>query len=341
MTANITFFDVTEDQYLPLRRALYAYPFWEVRLVGEPLRLANAALAQNNAVISIAAGTPVTAELLDKLPALRLVATRSSNCDHIDLDAAAQRGVAVCHAPENTGLACAEYAFGLLIALMRRLPATLQRCQSGNFSRAGLTGGDLQGKALGLLGTDSSAAHMMRFANAFGMRVIVCDPMSNLAPRQDDGVVYLDVEDFLPEADALSIHLPYHRATHHLLDETRLRMLKPGSMLINVSHGGIIDSRALARLQAEGHFGGLALDCFEGDTIWLNAQAPLPRGLPPHHLEQALHNFQLQLSDNVILTPHNANNSHESLNRSIATTLDNIAAFFAGKPRNLATTPPD
>lgn len=339
MTANITFFDVSDDQYLPLRRALYAYPFWEARLVSEPLSLGNVALAKTSAVISIAPDTPVTAELLDRLPALRLVAARSAGCDHIDLDAAAQRRVTVCHVPDSSDLTTAEYAFGLLIALMRRLPSALQRCQSGNFSRTGLTGQDLQGKVLGLLGSDSSVVHMVRFAHAFDMRVVACNPLPNGAPRQSDDVVYLDLEDLLPEVDALSVHLPCQQASHHLLDEARLRMLRPGAMLINISHGGIIDSRALARLQAEGHFGGLALDCFEGDAIWLNAQAPLPRGLPPHQLEQALHNFQLQLSDNVILTPRNASNSRESVNRLIAATLDNIAVFFAGKPQHVANAP--
>lgn len=335
MVADITFYDVSEDQHALLRRALHNYPFWDARLVGEPLSLKNTALAEKSTAISIFTDSPITRELLERLPALRLVATRSSGFDHVDLAASAQHGVTVCNVPHYGEIAKAEYAFGLLIALMRRLTPTLKRCSNGNFSRIGLTGQNLHGKTLGIIGTGPVGTRVVRFAHAFGMRILAWDPQPNAQLSEDYGVVYLDLDALLPQVDAISLHLPYTGALHHLLDETRLRSLKAGAVLVNTARGGLVDSRALARLQAEGHFGGLALDSFEGEMVWLHAQAPLPRDLASTQLEQALHSFQLQLGENIILTPHNAFNTVETLDRSLSTTIENIGGFFAGQPQNV------
>ncbi|MCL4316360.1 MAG: hydroxyacid dehydrogenase [Gammaproteobacteria bacterium] len=334
---KVTFFDVVEETHVPLRKALRDHPAWDARLVTDPLHEQNAVLAQDSEVVSAFGTSRVTAGVLDKLPALRLIATRSTGHDHIDLAGAAARNVRVCNVPGYSEDTVAEYTLGLLIALMRRLPATLRRCYHGDFSRIGLTGSDLRGKTLGLLGTGRIGARVARLAHAFGMRLLACDPRPDETLRREYGMTYLALEDLLPQVDALSLHLPYSEATHHLLNAERLGALKPGVVLVNTARGGIVDSRALARLQAEGHFGGLALDCFEGEEIWLSALAPLPRHFSPTQVDQALNNFRLQLGDNAILTPHNAFNSAEALQRGIDVTLENIQAFFAGNPKNLVT----
>jgi D-lactate dehydrogenase len=332
---EVTFFDVAEEAHAPLRKALRAHPAWEARLVTDPLQEQNAVLAQGSEVVSAFGTSRVTAGVLDKLPALRLIATRSTGYDHIDLESAAARGISVCNASGYSEDTVAEYTLGLLIALLRHLPATLRRCYHGDFSRIGLTGSDLRGKTLGLLGAGRIGARVARLAYAFGMRLLACDPKPDEALRRECGVTYLALDELLPQVDALSLHLPYSGATHHLLNAQRLSALKPGAVLINTARGGIVDSRALARLQAEGHFGGLALDCFEGEEVWLSALAPLPSHYPPSQIDQAMNSFRLQLGDNVILTPHNAFNSREALQRGIDVTLENIQAFLDGHPRNL------
>lgn len=332
---KITFYGVSEEDSRLLRCGLVEHPLWDTQYISDPLGIQNALLAEHSEVVSVLVGNRVTAEIINKLPALRLLAARSTGFDHIDLKAAAQHNILVCNVPDYGPITIAEYTLGLLLALTRRLAVTLCRTRRGEFSREGLTGHDLHGKTLGLVGTGRIGAHVAYLAHAFGMRVLACDPQPNEALRRDCGVEYLPLDELLPKVDALSLHVPYCDATHHLLNEQRLRMLKPGVMLVNTARGGIVDSRALARLQAEGHFGGLALDCFEGEEVWINAHArPLPN-LTPGQLEQALTSFQLQLGDNVILTPHNAFNTTEAMQRLLQITLENIEAFFAGNPRNL------
>lgn len=334
---DITFYEVGEDEHAPLRRALRGYAAWNARLISDPLHAQNAALAQQSAVVSVFGMSRVTAEILEQLPQLRLLAVRSTGYDQVDLKSAAARNILVCNAPDYCENTVAEYTLGLLIALMRRLPLTLRRCYHGDFSRLGLCGHDLRGKTLGLVGAGRIGARVARLAHAFGMRVLACDPQPNVRLRDECGVLYLALDELLPQVDALSLHLPYTEATHHLLNAERLGALKPGVVLVNTARGGIIDSRALARLQAEGHFGGLALDCFEGEEVWLSALAPLPGHFSAPLVEQAMNNFRLQLGDNVLLTPHNAFNSTEALERNIATTLENIDAFLLGSPKNVVT----
>jgi D-lactate dehydrogenase len=330
-----TFYDVSEEACQLLRRELVNHPSWNIRFISDSLDIHNAVLAESSEVVSVLGNSRITAEIINKLPALRLLAIRSTGFDHIDLKAAARRSILVCSAPDYAFITVAEYTLGLLLVLMRRLAATLRRTRHGDFSRAGLTGYDLHGKTLGLIGTGRIGTRVAYLAHAFGMHVLACDPVPNLALCRDCGVVYLALDELLSKVDALSLHVPYTEATHHLLNEERLRMLKPGVVLVNTARGGIVDSRALARLQAEGHFGGLALDCFEGEEVWINAHAPLLPSLTSVQLEQALNSFQMQLGENVILTPHNAFNSKEALQRLLQTTLENIEAFFAGNPKNL------
>lgn len=332
---KITFYDVSEEDCRLLRRGLVKHPLWDTRFISDPLDNQNAVLAENSGVVSVSVGSHVTAEIISKLPALRLLAARSTGFDHIDLKATAQRNILVCNVPDYGPITIAEYTLGLLLALTRRLAITLCRTRRGEFSREALTGHDLHGKTLGLVGTGLIGSRVAYLAHAFGMQVLACDPQPNAALSRDYGVEYLPLDELLPRVDALSLHAPYNDATHHLLNEQRLRMLKPGVILVNTARGGIVDGRALARLQAEGHFGGVALDCFEGEEVWINAHAPLLPSLTSVQLEQALNSFQMQLGENVILTPHNAFNTTEALQRLLQATLENIEAFFAGNPKNL------
>lgn len=332
---GITFYDVSDEACRLLRRELVQRPQWDIQLISEPLSIHNAVLAEHSEVVSVFGNSRVTPEIISRLPALRLLSTRATGFDHIDLKAAAERHVMVCNVPDYGAITIAEYTWGLLLALARRLAATLRRTRQGDFSRTGLTGCDLYGKTLGIVGTGRIGSRVASLAHSFGMQVLACDLAPDLRLCREYGVTYLPIDELLPKVDALSLHVPYRDTTHHLLNQERLRLLKPGTLLVNTARGGVVDSKALARLQAEGHFGGLALDCFEGEEVWINAHAPL---LPSHtsaQLEQALNSFQMQLGENVILTPHNAFNSKEALQWLLQTTLENIEAFFAGNPKNL------
>lgn len=338
--ATITFYDVSDADDALLRTELALHPDWDVQFVNAALSTESASLARDSQVISVFTGSRVTADLLSLLPALRLITTRSTGFDHVDLAAATQRGITVCNVPAYGAITVAEYTLALLLALMRRLAPTWRRCARGDFSRNGLMGHDLHGKTLGVVGTGRIGKHVVQLAHAFGMRIIAHDPCPNPELVRAYAVTYMELEQLLPQADALTLHAPYQPSTHHLLNEARLRSLRPGVVVVNTSRGGLIDSHALLQLHASGHFGGLALDCFEGEEVWLNLSPAQSNDLPGATLVQAIDSFQLQCSGNVILTPHNAFNTAEALARIASTTIENIAAFFANQPVNPVGRPP-
>lgn len=336
---RIAFFEVSADEQPLLQERLPQHPQWTATYAPEPLTAATALRAQGADVLSVFTSSRVSAEVFDRLPSVQLVALRCTGFDNVDLAAAARHAAGVCNVPfygENT---VAEYAFGLMIALMRRFPETWRRTARADFSRAGLIGHDLQGRTAGVIGTGHIGHRFASYAHALGMRVLAYDPHPNQQLADIQGVSYLALEDLLPQADVISIHVPYTPQTHHLLDAGRLAQLKPGAMIINTARGGVIDTQALAGCLRQGRIGGLALDTTEGEEVWLAAQEQGVAGFSGEMLGNAITTLELQLGPNVILTPHNAFNSVEALARIMDTTLENIAAWFKRTPQNLVGHP--
>lgn len=334
---RIAFFEVSADEQPMLQERLPQHPQWSATYAPEPLTAATVRRAQGADVLSVFTSSRVSAEVFASLPGVQLVALRCTGFDNVDLAAAARHAAGVCNVPfygENT---VAEYAFGLMIALMRRFPETWRRTARADFSRTGLIGHDLQGRTAGVIGTGHIGRRFAGYAHALGMRVLAYDPHPD--QQLADAVVYLALEDLLPQADVISIHVPYTAQTHHLLNGERLALLKPGAMIVNTARGGVMDTRALARCLRQGRIGGLALDTTEGEEVWLAAQEQGVAGFSGDMLGSAIITLELQLGPNVILTPHNAFNSVEALARIIDTTLENIAAWLNRTPQNLVGHP--
>lgn len=145
----------------------------------------------------------------------------------------------------------------------------------------------------------------------------------------------MDLNDLLSEADVISLHVPYTEATHHLINAERLRLVKPTALLVNTARGGVVDTRAVADALREGRLAGVALDTFEGERVWIEEEFAGADEAPADELRDALESFSLLHSDRAILTPHNAFNTREAVERILATSIENIKAFFAGNPQNV------
>ena len=332
---KLVFFDLDEHEQDVVRDAFARESGYEVNLHSEPLTLQNASLAHDADGIGVFVTSHVTQEVLDRLPDLRVIAAMSTGFDHIDVDACRERNIAVCNVPLYGDTTVAEFAFGLILALARRFRPTFARVDRGDFSRTGLQGMDLAGKTLGLVGTGRIGSHLARLAHAAGMEVIAYDLRPNPALTEDYGVRYLDLDDLLGQADVISLHVPYTKATHHLINAERLRLVKGTALLVNTSRGGVVDTRAVAGALREGRLGGVALDTFEGEQVWIEEEFSGAGEPPATELKEALESFAILHSDRAILTPHNAFNTREALGRILATSIENIRAFFAGTPQNI------
>jgi len=331
--ANIHFFDVS-DADAPSLQGLTSSALSQDSVEFH----ASPASAQADAVvISPFVSSRVTADLIAAMPKLKLIACRSTGYDNVDLGAAHARGITVCNVPSYGDNTVAEYAFGLLLALTRKIPQAITQLKSGNTSHDALRGFDLMGKTLGLIGAGRIGCRMADIAAGFGMTVVAYDAHPDPKRAIEHHFTYHSQAEVLAAADVLSLHVPNLPETRHLIDATTLAHLKASAIIINTSRGEVIDTRDLIDALATGRLAGVALDVFEGENLAsLDAELTQLRAKAVDRLvlEQSLEISALQKLPNVILTNHNAFNSTEAVQRINQTTIDNIAAYLKGTPQN-------
>lgn len=207
---------------------------------------------------------------LERATRLRVIATASTGTDHIDLQCAKERGVAVLSLKEDREFldsitATAELAWALLLATVRRLPWAFAAALEGRWARDEFRGRQLSGKTLGILGYGRLGSIVANYGRAFRMRVLACD-VKPVTPAA--GVEIVDFERLLAESDVLSIHIHLNEANRMLMDAAALSRMKKGAVLINTSRGGIVEEAALLAVLESGHLGGAGLDVIDGE--WRN-----------------------------------------------------------------------
>ncbi|HYA45123.1 MAG TPA: hydroxyacid dehydrogenase [Acidimicrobiales bacterium] len=312
-------------------------------LAGVPCRYVEAPLNEETVdqvgeapVVSVFIRSRLTPAVIERMPGVRLVATRSTGYDHIDLAACARSGITVCNVPTYGENTVAEHTFSLILALSRRLGTAMHHSTHGDFSLSGLMGSDLRGKTLGVVGAGNIGLHVIRIGRAFGMEVLAYDVRPQPLLAEVLGFRYASLDELLSSSDVVSLHVPYRPETHHLLDRERIGTLKRGALVVNTARGALVDTVALLEGLETGRVGGAALDVIEGEEqLMEEAQFHLPD--TEEKLRQLLTGHVLARRDNVILTPHMAWYSREALERILDTTASNIAAFLAGTPANVVS----
>ena len=285
-------------------------------------------------VLSIFIYSKLDRETIDRFPSLRLIATRSTGYDHIDVDYAKSKGVQVCNVPNYGDETVAEYTVALILCLLRKLKPTLERVSKGVFTRNGLRGTDLRGKTVGVVGTGRIGSRVIKLLSSFDVRFLACDPRKKEELVERFGVRYVTLKELLSASDIVTLHVPYTKETHHLINQENVRLMKRGSYLVNTSRGPVVETEAVHRALEEGILAGVALDTFEGEEVWIEEELFLTRSdVSAVLVKHALENFHLLHLENVILTPHNAYNTREALRRILDTTLENISSFLEkGRP---------
>ncbi len=306
----------------------------EVLFFEETLNLDNVEAVSDCEAISVFIYSKISLEILDKLPKLKFIATQSTGYDHIDIVTCKERGIAVSNVPfygENT---VAEHTFALILALSRNVHKSYLRTIQGDFSIEGLMGFDLQGKTLGVIGTGHIGMHVIRIAKGFGMHVVAYDVNQDQFLSDVLHFQYVSMDEVLTNADIVSLHLPYNNDTHHLIDAKAIQKMKTGTLIINTSRGGLIDSDALLHALDEKKIAGAALDVLEGEELILDEKQLLYFKKENAKLEELAKNHILLKRDNVVFTPHIAFFSQEALERILSTTIENLLDFEKGENSN-------
>jgi|SRR3989344_4048563 len=288
-------------------------------------------------LISIFIGSRISVAVLDALPNLKLITTRSTGYDHIDITACKQRGITVCNVPAYGENTVAEHAFALILALSRKIFQTYERTEKMNFSRDGLEGFDLKGKTLGVIGCGAIGRHSIQMGKGFGMEVIAYDIHPDRAFAKQASFSFTDsVATVLQQSDVITLHVPHTSETHHIINMETIKHVKPGAILVNTARGGLVDTEAILWALDNHILSGVGLDVLEDEEDIFEHQDLISSDISQAKDTAALlRNHMLIDRNDVIITPHNAFNSRESRLRVVKTTLENIRAFIAGNPQNV------
>ncbi len=233
----------------------------------------------------------VDAALLEAGRNLRVVGRAGTGLDNVDAAAAAARGIAVVNAPGGNAIAAAELTIGLLLAVVRHIPAANASTQAGEWARARFAGTELRGRTIGIVGLGRIGLAVADRAAAFGMRVLGADPYADAAVAADHGIQVVSLPELLAAADVVTVHVPLNAETTGLLDRAAIGTMKPGAIVLNLARGGIVDEAALAEALREGRLAGAGIDVYEHEP---------PVGSP------------LLEAPNTVLTPHIAASTAEA-----------------------------
>lgn len=331
---KIAFFEVMDWQKSFLKEKLSEHDLVFFEGVLDEKNIAEIAEVE---ALSVFIYSKVNQNVIDKLPKLKLVTTRSMGFDHIDLAYANQKNILVCAVPSYGERTVAEHAFALILALSRKVMAAYNRTKKAEFDYRGLTGFDLFGKTIGIVGGGKIGLNVAKIArNGFEMKVLVADPFPKPGLAEQYGFQYVSLEELLKNSEVISLHAPYLPGTHHLINQENVKTIKKGAILVNTARGGLVDTVAVLKALEDGTLAGVGLDVLE-DERFVSEEKELLDGASADkfNLATIIENHMLINRDDVIITPHIGFNSIEALQKILLTTAENVQAFKNGAPINV------
>ncbi|HEY5791686.1 MAG TPA: NAD(P)-dependent oxidoreductase [Chthoniobacterales bacterium] len=296
-------------------------------------------------MISIFFRDEVNEAFLDAHPSLRVINSRSTTLDHVDLKACAKRRILVRNVPTYGENTVAEHTFALLLAVSRRLRECYEAVGSGRFNAENLRGFDLRGKTIGIIGAGRIGLQVIRIAKGFGMRVLAYDEAPKAFYTELMDFTYVPPGRLLAESDVLSLHVPLTETNHHWLNRERLEQCKPGVVIINTARGALVDTEALLEALESGQVAAAGCDVLEEERVFQGGvmnvlgiqiaerlQAAAGHGGEKRlaEIQKLWRNSALLKHPRVVFTPHVAYNSDEAIRRLCEVTASQIREFAAG-----------
>jgi D-lactate dehydrogenase len=265
-----------------------------------------------------------------KKEGIKMIAMRCAGFDRLDLKACAEAGIKVARVPAYSPYAVAEHAVSLCMTLNRHIHHCYNRVREGNFDLSGLVGMEMYGKTCGIVGTGKIGYIAAQGFKGFGMRVVGYDPYPNDMFKKDIGE-YVTLDELWAQADVISVHVPLLPHTRYIINKESIDKMKDGAMVINVSRGGLVDTKALIEACMSGKLTGAGLDVYEReDELFFKDFSIMPNKM---RMEQWDNDFALlRALPNVLLTPHSAFLTNEALKNICNTTILNCEEFGQQKP---------
>jgi len=334
--AKIAFFEIEPWEIDYIKKFLKNF---ELIFFEEKLDSKNIEKILDADIISIFIYSKIDKDIINRLKSLKYITTRSTGFDHIDLKYCKKKNILVSNVPTYGENTVAEHTFALILTLSRDIYDSIDKAKKGDFVLENINGFDLKGKTLGVIGVGNIGRHVVKIAKGFDMNVLAYDIRKDEKFAKKIGFRYVSLKYLLKNSDIISLHIPYNKKTHHLINLETLKLFRKGCYLINTARGGICDTTALLKGLEEGIFTGLGLDVLE-EEYFIKEERELLTSIfkTKYDLKTALENHILINHPNVIITPHSAFNSKEALIRILDTTINNIKMFILKRPINLIKT---
>lgn len=278
--------------------------------------------------------SPINKKVLSKMPKLKYVVTASTGYDHIDVNECKKKKVAVYNVPHYGENTVAEHAFALILALAKNLYKSINLTKLGKFSTEELQGIDLKGKTIGIVGMGSIGSHVCRMARGFEMNVLAFNRSQDKKLAKRLGFKYVKtLDELLKNSDIVSLHLPLNKFTYHILNKKNILLMKPGSFLINTARGDLVDSAAIILALDRGILNGAGLDVLEEEELLKEERQLYSKKFSRQDFINLIENTELMKRENVLITPHNAFNTKNALQRILDTTIKNIIDSVKGNKK--------
>lgn len=294
----------------------------ELKYIESSLSANTAILAHDCEVVSVFTNDDVSAKVLTLLhqQGVRYLALRSAGFNHVDLDEAKALGMKVARVPAYSPYAIAEHTVALMLALNRKLIRANQRVRDMNFSLNGLTGFDMNGKTVGVIGTGKIGQILIKILHGFGCHILAMDINEHQDLKSAYGVEYTSVEEICRQSDIISLQVPLNEHTRYLINEKTIALMKKGVMLINTSRGALVNTKAVIQGLKARHIGAFGMDVYEEEEGLFFED----------HSGDILQDdtiARLMTFPNVLITAHQAFLTDTALGNIADTTLENINAF--------------
>jgi D-lactate dehydrogenase len=304
----------------------------DIEYFEEPLTPDSVAHARDADIVSVFVKSELTRSVLDQLPQLKLIATRSMGYDHIDVEHARAKNIRVANVTTYAAHPVAEFAFALLLAVMRRVYPAAHQLREGNvFDIRNLGGFNLYDKTMGVMGTGRIGRQVATIARGFGMHVIAYDPHPDVHLAATTGFAYVDPDELYAKSDVISLHMPSTPETHHFVSDAAFGRMRKGVVIINTARGEVLDTHALVTALKNGTVWGAGLDVLEEERAFKEETDLLIRDKEGVNYEVLTANHILVDMPNVLVTPHIAFQTAEAMHEIIRVTSQTIATFIAGK----------
>ena len=310
---------------------------FDLSFIGEPLN-ADYKLTEEQKletdIISVFRSSNLTDKVLKQFKNLRIIATRSYGYGHIDLDYCIEHNIAVLNVEQYGEEAVAQYAIALIIVLVRNMLPAILDMKNHKINYKHYEGKKLNNLTLGIIGCGQIGSTVAKIANYFGMKVLIHSYMQN--PELDSFCDFVSLDELLSESDVISLHLLYTGDNYHLIGKEEFEKMKDGVVFVNTARGELLDIKALYDNLVKGKVKAAALDVLECEFLSTHPGelSNVIKDSESHCVETALVTQKLFNMDNVIITPHIAYNTHESVNYLLTKTFNNIRDYIKGANTN-------